>query len=153
MTAYLVRVPEGETIMSTITAYRVPPQMEFKAARELRQAGNRAYLPTERHGKRKAPVARGYIFADGKPAEATHVRTAVGLVQRPELIRLYPRRDRGHTAPEPFKAGDRVEIKVGTFANLIGTLARKRGRRQWLVSIADRQVCAQTSSLIRIDPG
>jgi transcription antitermination factor NusG len=137
----------------TLSAYRVPPLQEFRAAKELRQAGHRAYLPTERQGKRKAPVARGYIFATGKPAEAKHVRQRIGDLPRASLIRLYPRRDRGHEAPEPFKAGDRVEIKVGTFASMTGTLTRKRGRRQWLVDISGRQVCAQTTSLIRIDPG
>lgn len=138
---------------ATLTAYRVPPQMEFKAAKELRDNGHRAYLPTERQGKRKSPVARGYIFADGKPPEAKHVRQRIGDVQRAALIRLYPRRDRGHEQPEPFKVGDRVEIKVGHFASMTGTLTKKRGRRQWLISIGDRQVCAQTTSLIRIDPG
>lgn len=137
----------------TIAAYRVPPLREYKARSEIRKAGERAYLPTERHGKRKAPVARGYIFATGKPLEAEHVRGKIGDVPRAQLIRLYPRRDAGHTAPEPFKVGDRVEIKVGTFASMTGTLVRKRGRRQWLVGIGDRQVCAQTASLIRIDPG
>lgn len=139
--------------MTTLTAFKVPPQQEFKAAKELRQAGHRAYLPTERQGKRKAPVARGYIFATGKPSEAKHVRQRIGDLPRASLIRLYPRRDRGHEALEPFKAGDRVEIKVGTFASMTGHLIKKRGRRQWLVSIGDRQVCAQTTSLIRIDPG
>lgn len=139
--------------MTTLSAYRVPPLQEFRAAKELRQAGHRSYLPTERHGKRKAPVARGYIFATGKPAEAKHVRQRIGDLPRASLIRLYPRRDRGHEAPEPFKVGDHVEIKVGHFASMTGTLTRKRGRRQWLVSIGDRQVCAQTTSLIRIDPG
>lgn len=127
--------------------------MEFKAAKELRQAGHKAYLPTERNGKRKSPVARGYIFADGKPPEAKHVRQRIGNVQRAALIRLYPRRDRGHEQPEPFKAGDRVEIKVGHFASMTGTLTKKRGRRQWLVDMGGKQVCAQTTSLIRIDPG
>lgn len=142
---------------ATLTAYRVPPLMEFKAAKELRNAGHKAYLPTERQGKRKAPVARGYIFATGKPAEAKHVRQRIGEVDRVQLIRLYPRRDVGHAPVSPFSPGDRVEIKVGHFASMTGTLIKKRGRRQWLVDIRNgvnsRQVCAQTTSLIRIDPG
>lgn len=139
--------------MTTLTVYRVPPMKEFKAAKELRQNGFRAYLPTEKIGKRRHPVARGYITGTGKPLEAKHVKGAVGGVQKAELIRLYPRRDRGHEAPEPFKTGDCVMIKVGTFASMTGTLTKKRGRRQWLVSIGDREVSAQTTSLIRIDPG
>ena len=140
--------------MSTTTAYRVPPMMEFRARRELRDAGCKAYLPTERNGKRKAPVARGYIFADRKPADAKHIRQAIGAVPRAQLIRLYPPRDRGHKQEVPgWSAGDRARIEVGPFANLTGTLVRKRGRRQWIVEIDGRQVCAQIQSLIRIDPG
>lgn len=143
--------------MSTITVYRVPPQQEFKAARELRQAGFRAYLPVETVKRRRQPVARGYIAADGKPSEAKHVRKRVGEVERVELAKLYPRRDRGHEKQEakPFAVGDRVEIKVGPFASMTGLLAKKRGRRQWLVDVGCNtgRVSVQTTSLIRIDPG
>lgn len=150
--------PEQERpLTATITAFRVPPQQEFKAAKELRDNGHRAYLPTERQGKRKAPVARGYIFATGKPPEAKHVRQRIGDLPRASLIRLYPRRDRGHEAPDPFKVGDRVRLKYEVPGEgrplLNGVLLKKRGRRQWLVDISGRQVCAQTTSLIRIDPG
>lgn len=139
---------------NTITVYRVPPLQEFKAAKELRQAGFRAYLPVETIKGRRHPVARGYVSATGKPYDAKHVRQAIGDVPRAQLIRLYPSRDRGHKpAALEWKAGDAVEIKVGKFASMSGNLIRKRGRRQWLVSIEGRQICAQTTSLIRIDPG
>jgi len=146
--------------MSTITVYRVPPQQEFKAARELRQAGFRAYLPVETVKRRRQPVARGYIAADGKPNEAKHVRKRVGEVERVELIKLYQRRDRGHEKPQvAFEAGNTVKLSQrytvdkGKTVDVVGILVKKRGRRQWLVDIGGKQVCAQTTSLIRIDPG
>ena len=45
--------------MSNLTAYRVAPQMEFKAAQELRDHGIKARVPRERDVKRKTPIARG----------------------------------------------------------------------------------------------
>ena len=140
--------------MTTITVYRVPPLQEFKAAREMRQAGFKAYLPTEKIKGRRHPIARGYISGTGKPYEAKHVRNAIGQASKADLIRLYPRRDRGHEPAQPqWAAGDAVEIKVGPFASMTGTLVKKRGRRQWLVDVGDRQVTAQVHTLIRIDPG
>jgi hypothetical protein len=140
--------------MSTINAYRVPPLHEFKARRELREAGCKAFLPTARLSKRNQPIARGYIFADHKPPDAKHVRSPIGPCPRAQLLRLYTRRDRGHEPASPvWTAGDRVEIKVGPFASMSGSLIRKRGRRQWIVDVAGKHICAQTQSLIRIDPG
>jgi len=143
--------------MTTISAYRVPPLQEFRAAKELRQAGHRAYLPTERNGKRKSPVARGYIFATGKPSEAKHVRQRIGDLPRASLIRLYPRRDRGHEAPEPFKSGDSVLIERGPFAALSGIVVTKRGKRGWLVDVAifgSKSRCTVATHYMRKhDPG
>lgn len=140
--------------MSTLTAYRVPPLHEWKAARELREAGIKAYVPRDHAAKRRAPVARGYVFSASKPAFAKHVRDRVGAVTTAELARLYLKRQRRAAEPDAqFKTGQRVEIKVGIFASMTGVLFKKRGRRQWLVSIGEKQVCAQTASLIRIDPG
>lgn len=62
--------------MTKITAYRTPPQQEFKAAREARDAGHRAYVPTEPKSyktatgktvRRRVPVVPGVVFATGKP--------------------------------------------------------------------------------------
>lgn len=122
--------------MSHIIAYRVAPQCERKAARELRENGRRAYLPLEVVGKRKAPVARGYIFAETKPHDAKHVLSKVGDVNRAELIRLYPRRDRGHVAQDPFGEGDNVEIMRGPFTAFKGVVVSKRGKRGWIVDVS-----------------
>ena len=80
--------------MTTLTAFRVAPQMEFRAAREIREAGGKAYVPRDRSQKRKTPVARGYVFATYKPAFAKHARSAVGAVRTAELARLYQERQR-----------------------------------------------------------
>lgn len=145
---------------NTITVFRVPPLNEFKAAREMRQAGFRAYLPCEKINGRRHPIARGYISGTGKPYEAKHVRQAIGDVPRAQWIKLYPSRDRGHQPAAPqFSTGDKVELKgwmrgaAGEYETVVGVLIRKRGRRQWMVSIDGQQICAQTTSLIRIDPG
>lgn len=92
---------------STLIAYRTPPQMERKALAEAREAGHRAYLPRERVGARNVPTARGYVFAEGKPVDADHIRNAIGPVSRTELRRLYIRTSvtqRRHA----FAPGDKV---------------------------------------------
>lgn len=77
--------------MTTLIAYRTPPQMERKAAKEARAAGHRAYVPTETTGTRRVPTARGYLFADGKPHDAKHIKNAIGTVARRDLHGLYIR--------------------------------------------------------------
>ena len=143
--------------MSQLSAYRVPPLHEFKAKRELREAGSRAYLPVETIKKRKQPVARGYIFTDHKPHDAKHVRGKVGSFDRVELIRLYPRRDRGHVLPDPFAPGDSVLVQRGPFAALNGTVIEKRGKRGWFVDVAIfgklSRVTVATHYMRKHDPG
>lgn len=118
---------------ATLIAYRTPPQMERKAAQEAREAGHKAYVPTEleqarehngrfRRGKRRVPTARGYVFCEGKPADAEHIRNAIGPVSRTELRRLYIRTSatqRRHT----YAPGDAVSIKRGVHVTLNGTIA------------------------------
>lgn len=95
----------------TLNAYRVPPQMEFKAAAELRQAGIRAYVPRDHGSPRKTPIARGYVFSAYKPAFAKHVAGRVGVVAKGELSRLYLARTRRQSeAFVPFKLGQCVLI-------------------------------------------
>ena len=109
---------------NTLNAYRVPPQMEFKAAAELRQAGIRAYVPRDHGSPRKAPIARGYVFSAYKPAFAKHVAGRIGSVAIPELARLYlkrPRR-RGEEAI-PYVVGQAVRI-----GEIPGKVIEIRGR-------------------------
>ena len=137
-----------------LIAYRVPPQMELKAARELRENGHRAYVPRDLADKRRPPVARGYVFSGGKHAFARHVRSPVGAVTTEELARLYPKRGRvQQVEPTVLTVGDKVQIKIGPFASVTGTLARLHGRRRWMVDLGSREVSARVDTLIRIDPG
>lgn len=148
---------------NTIIAYRTPPQLERKAADELRAAGYRAYLPTEvkttrNDRKRRVAVAPGYVFADGKPHDAKHVRTAVGSVHRSELARIYPRRDRGHMPPvSPFSTGDEVRIQRGPFAMLSGVIIDPAGKRGWHVDVrlfgSTTRAVVATAYMRKHDPG
>jgi hypothetical protein len=104
----------------TLIAYRTPPQMERKALAEAREAGHRAYLPREprttKMGARNVPTARGYVFAEGKPADAEHIRNAIGPVSRSELRRLYVRTSKTQRR-HAFTEGDTVHIKGMTVDN------------------------------------
>lgn len=93
-----------------LIAYRVPPQMEFKAARELREHGHRAYVPRDLADKRRPPVARGYVFSGGKHAFARHVRGAVGAVTTAELGRLYAVRKPTKASANPYTIGQHVTV-------------------------------------------
>lgn len=98
---------------STLIAYRTPPQMERKAAQEARDAGHRAYLPMEPRttakGLRRVPTARGYVFAEGKPADAEHIKGAIGAVSRAEIRRLYIRTSKTQRT-HAFNIGEKVFI-------------------------------------------
>jgi transcription antitermination factor NusG len=121
---------------NTINTYRVATQQTFKAYRELTENHCRPRLPCEKRGKRRYPVASGYIFADSKPREAKYVKRLVGPVNRAELIKLYPRRDRGHLMPDPFAPGDTVLIERGPFAALSGVVVGKRSKRGYMVDVS-----------------
>jgi hypothetical protein len=95
--------------MTTLAAYRVPPLCEWKAARELREHGIRAYVPPDHTAKRKSPIARGYVFANHKPAFAKHVRGKIGPVKPADLARLYrERKRRAEEEPNPYSVGQQV---------------------------------------------
>lgn len=117
---------------STLIAYRTPPQMERKALQEAREAGHRAYVPTETvqarehngrftRGKQRVPTARGYVFAEGKPADAEHIKGAIGPVSRAELRRLYVRTSKTKRTHK-FSPGDQVSVKRGRDADLAATV-------------------------------
>lgn len=114
-----------QPMTATLIAYRTPPQMEHKAAQEARDAGHRAYLPREpkttAKGVRRVPTARGYVFAEGKPADAEHIKGAIGPVSRTELRRLYIRTSktqRRHT----YAVGQPVMVKRGRDVDLAATV-------------------------------
>lgn len=102
---------------STIAIYTTPPQRERKALEEIRRNGDRAYLPRvpKQAGARPSPIAPGYVFATGKPAEATYVKRKVGMVTKDGVreLMLTGRVRRRPRAENPFKEGDKVLIPRG----------------------------------------
>lgn len=139
----------------TLSAYRVAPQMEFKAAQELREAGIRAYVPRDRDAKRRPPLARGYVFSGSKPAFSKHVRSKVGETSSAELARLYLARMKAIT-PDPLRIGDLIRITVGPFKDHTGPIVAERGRKAWSVDLSTHSmgtVTVITANMIRIDPG
>jgi len=121
-----------------------------KLVKELKQEGYKAHVARHRVTKE---VTTRFVFTNALPAFAKHAASTLAEIPTREILNLYGKRPPKPVEVDPFKAGDRVEIKVGTFASMTGVLTRKRGRRQWLVDMGGKQVCAQTTSLIRIDPG
>lgn len=119
--------------MSTLTVYRTAPQQEFKAAKELRENGIRAYVPRDLTVKRKAPVARGYVFSKYKPAFAKHVKSRIGEVQPGELARIYMRRQHVKPPTTKFAPGDLVGVAVGVHANMAGRIVRQT-KKGWMIS-------------------
>ena len=119
--------------MTTLTAYRTAPQQEFKAAQELRDHGIRAYVPRDHTVKRRAPVARGYVFARCKPAFAKHVRSRIGEVHAGELARIYMRRQHVKPPTSAFAPGDLVGVAVGVHANMAGRIVRQT-KKGWMIS-------------------
>jgi len=133
-----------------LNAYATAPQMEKKAAAELRDAGIKAYLPMEtisggrklsngctRPFNRRVPVARSYVFAGAKPPFAEAVKHRVGpkegarQISKADLSGLYKTaRQREHrpSRTRKFIVGDQISIKVGPLANLTGTIVEDRGR-------------------------
>lgn len=114
---------KGCSVTSTLNLYWTPPQREDKAAKEIRQAGHRAYVPKERNArKRLVPTARSYVAATGKPYEAKHVGKRIGPVAREDVRRLYVRTSATQIR-HAFAPGDQVSIKRGRHTALTGTVA------------------------------
>jgi transcription antitermination factor NusG len=108
--------------------------MERKAAQEARQAGHRAYVPTEpktyqrgaKSHTRRVPSVRGYVFAEGKPYDAKHIRAAIGTVTRQAITQLYIRTSKTQRQHR-YTAGDRVMVKRGHLAEIPATVVRTHG--------------------------
>lgn len=115
---------------ATLNIYTTPPQQERKAAKEARQSKFRAAVPTEKKTyrgahktiSRRVPVARGYVFAEGKPFDAKHIRTNKGAVGRREVFRLNVRSS-ATQIKHAFSPGDAVTIKRGKYAAVPGVVA------------------------------
>ena len=116
--------------MRTLIAYRTASQMERKATQEARAAGHRAYLPMDKTGQRQAPTARGYVFSEGKPHDAKHIKNAIGQVARNEVRRLYLRTSKKQHQ-NAFQVGDRV----WSASNYPGTVVQVHGRERYDVAV------------------
>lgn len=145
---------------ATLIAYRTPPQMERKAAAEAREAGHRAYLPSEarttKMGTRRVPTARGYVFAEGKPPEAEHIKNAIGPVSRSELRRLYVRTSKTQRK-HAFAPGDTVSVKRGRDVDLAATVVEVIRSGWYLVRVSmfgkSHEIKIKESDLARMHPG
>lgn len=106
---------------NTLNAYRVPPQMNGRAAQELHRAGIGYINPVQeitRHVAGRKPTVRhvpllsGYMSAEGKPRDSKYIGRMVGPVDRVEIIRLQKNADRvqrrANAVLLPFKLGDAV---------------------------------------------
>lgn len=137
-----------------LIAYTTPPQMEHKAQQEARQAGHRAYVPTEpkqyqrgsKSHTRRVPSVRGYLFSEGKPHEAKYIKASIGTVTRQEITRLYIRSSKTQRA-HAYKAGDRVMVKRGHLAEIPATVVRTHGSGWYELAV---DMLGKTC-LIRID--
>lgn len=104
--------------------YRTAPNLEHKAAQELREAGARAYVARDRSTKRNPftgkprATAPGYVFSDRvcHIMFAKHVKPSIGSARKAELANLYiGRPQRRVEEANPYHAGQpayRGEIAV-----------------------------------------
>ena len=124
--------------MSTISIYVTPPQKERKAAEECRRARIKAYLPLAKVKNRKAPLTPGYVYTEGKPYEAKHLRQRLGSVSRADVSRLWAHcRVRTPSRPEnPYKAGDAIVVAAYSYTDTSGNVIEVRGKVE---QIRDRQ--------------
>jgi len=128
--------------MTALYVYRTKSQCEQKAQKELREAGVKAYVPTEKRcwgkSERRVPTARQYVFtASLKPHDAEHVGQQVPGVAAPhELRRLYIRTSttqRRHA----FATGDKVVSASG----YPGTVRRVIGGGRYDVEVIIAHKC------------
>lgn len=166
---------------ATLNLYWTPPQKEAKAAKEIRQAGHKAYVPRQRRasGKGYEPTARGYIAADAKPTriggrfepvrndlgdiiglrqdeqsiiEPKNVGRCIGPVSRSELRRLYIRTSKTQRK-YAFAPGDKVVSASG----YPGTIRRVHsGDRYDVEVVIAHKPCVvkmKESDITRLHPG
>lgn len=154
---------------TTLHVYTTPPHKTLKAADECREAGIRPFVPMEtrehlmgikrRLVLRQHPLMPGYLVTLGtKPRDAKYIRDMLGSVNPDEMSPLYKYAvlRKLKREPSPFRVGDIIRVKVGPFAEMTGTLAKKRGRRDWTVEMATKSIgtiTVKTDHMVRIDPG
>jgi hypothetical protein len=147
--------------MATLNIYTTKPQREAKARQEFRDAGVKAYVPSERRqwgkSKRYVPTGRQYVFAKGdKPYDAEHIgKKLSGTATPEEVLGMYVRTSKTQRR-HAFAIGDTVNIKRGAHAEVTATVVGII-RAQWyevqVVFFGKTHVVRiRESDLIRLHP-
>lgn len=152
--------------MSDMSAFRTPPQAEFRAEQELREAGFSAFVPTEyryrrsgasrtRRTKIRVPMCPGYVFGSGKPSEARHVRNRIGTLREDETKHLQDISGKEvdpTPAPITWATGEPALIASGPFEGSPVTIVEVRGKValvEGFVLNAQRQIGVHIKQLIK----
>lgn len=136
---------------TTLTAYRVAPQMEHRAAREIREAGLGAILPLDRSGKRAKVTAPSYVFADGpfRRAFAKHVKRELGPTPLDDVMRLFvfpPERKAEQDCP--YTVGQQVMV-----GEVPATIVEIRGRIARVTFVMAGKTHTQSIAYAKLKPG
>jgi hypothetical protein len=125
--------------MATLNVYTTKPLREAKAAQELREAGVRAYVPSEPRqwgrNRRYVPTGRQYVFAKGeKPYDAEHVGKRLGTATPEEVRRMYVRSSKTQRR-HAFAVGDKVIIRKGHNAEVMAVICEILGRGWYSIGV------------------
>lgn len=147
--------------MTTLTAFRVPPQQEHKVAAELREAGIKAYVPRNRSRKRnpftkKHPTeSPGYVFAvrEYTAAFRRHAMNKLGKTSTDGIASLYVDRMKPASA-RPFIVGDLIEFTAGARLGQRDRIVALRGRgTSKTVLVGDGRMSVNIRNIKHYDPG
>lgn len=144
-----------------LNIYPTPPQVEHKALADCRRAAIKAALPRSKirkpnFGWTSEPLLRGYVYAEGKPADTPYMRgKPLGSVTRAEIAKLWTHcRIRKPARPEnPYKAGDHVIIAKGAFAEVKAQVIETRQRSCIVAFDLLGKTHQQAMSYVQLRPG
>ena len=144
-----------------LNVYQTPPQAEHRALDDCRRASIKAALPRSRlrkpsFGRVSAPLAHGYVYAEGKPTDTPYMRgKPIGSVARAEIAKLWTHcRIRTTARPEnPYKAGDHVIIAKGAFAEVRAKVIETRARSCIIAFDLLGKEHQQAMSYVQLRPG
>ena len=143
--------------MSNLSIYPISAQAWRKSLAEIRRSGNRAYLARDcSRVERRAPLFGAYAIATGKPAEAVYVRKAIGIIEKGtanQMLLTGRVRKRAPRSENPYKAGDRVVIARGAFAELRAEVLETRGRTCLIAHELIGKTHTQAISYTQLRPG
>lgn len=151
-----------------LSAFRTAPQTEFKAERELQEAGISAFVPVEYRWRRvgasrsrrikiRTPMVPGYVIAASGLPMARYVRTRVGALTTDEADRLHMisgKEEANPDTPPPLELwdpGDKAVICEGPFKGHSVEVTESRGKVCICKGLAFR-VAIHISQLQRMPP-